>query len=156
MDDEVIAGSASSPGESSGAAAAFRLSTLGAKKVKIAALHKVQTVADETNDLAAQAIVAPRRASRNPVAEQDLGDSTVIGAVQRTVEGAQGEPKTAASIGREGRWYASALYQQAMEAPRRVDSVLEQSVERKHEGERPRPGFSQQERAPRWRQCEQV
>ena len=156
MDDEVIAGSASSPGEPSGAAAAFRLSTLGAQKVEIAALHKVQTVADETDDLAAQAIVAPRCATRNPVAKQDLGDSTVIGAVQRTVQGAQGEPKTAASIGREGRWYASALYQQPMEPPRRVDPVLEQLVKWKHEGDRPRPGFSQQERAPRWRQREQV
>ncbi len=156
MDDEVIAGSASSPGEPSGAAAAFRLSPLGAQEVEIVPLHEVQTVADETDDLAAQAIVAPRRATRNPVTEQDLGDGSVIGSVERAVQGAQGEPKTAASIGREGRRCASAPYEQPMEAPRRVDPVLKQLVERKDKGDRPRRGFSQQERAPRWWQCEQV
>ena len=156
MDDEVIAGSASSPGEPSGATTAFRLSPFGAQKVEIAALHEVQTVADETDDLAAQAVVAPRRATRNPVTEQDLGDSTVIGAVQRTVQGAQSEPKAAASIGREGRRCGSAIYEQSMEPSRRVDPVLEKPVERKHEGDRPWRSFSQQERAPRWRQCEQV
>ena len=94
--------------------------------------------------------------SWNPVAEQDFGHATVISTVQRTVQSAQGEPKTPASIRRESRWRGSALHQQTMKAPRRVDSVLEQSVERKHERERARCRFTQEERASFRRQCQQV
>ena len=147
MDDEVNSGSASSPGESSRTTAAFGLPPLGAQKVEVAAVHEVQAIADETDDLAAQAIDAPRCTLRNPVAEQDLGDTTVIRTVQRAVQGAQGEPKTAASIGRESRWCGSALHQQTIDPPRRVDPIVEQPVERKYERDRTRCRFTQQERA---------
>ena len=143
MDDELIAASASSPPRASRATAAFGLSPFGAQKIEIAAAHEFNTVADEADDLAAQAIVAPSRAARNTVAEQDLRDCTIIGAVQGSVQGAQGEPKTAAAISREGRWRTSAAYQQAMEPPSGVDPVLEQLVEREHEGDRPRRRLSQ-------------
>lgn len=144
------------PPRVSRAAAAFGLSPLGAKKIEIAAAHEFYTVADEADDLAAQAIVAPSRAARNMVAEQDLRDCTVIGAVQGSVQGAQGEPKAAAAISREGRWRAAAAYQQSMKPSRRVDPILEQVVEREHEGDRPRCRLSQQERSPLRRQSAQV
>ena len=93
--------------------------------------------------MAAQAVITPSRPARDTVAEKDLGDCTVIGAVQRSIQGAQGEPKTAASISREGGWRATAAYQQAMEPPSGVDPVLEQLVKREHEGDRPRCRLSQ-------------
>ncbi len=88
MDDEVNSGSASSPEEPLRAAAPLRLPPLRAQEVEIAALHEVETVANEADDLAAQAIVAPRCATRNPVAKQDFGYATVISTAQRTVQGA--------------------------------------------------------------------